>query len=145
MKVTRKKKEKVVWFRDEAISRSIQYGAALAHVWRTKRTNDSSALLAKREGERKREREWRESMPAVTAASGVAQFDHLSLNFEGPASRRHGASVRKIVRGWAICETFQVWLPTWTLCYVCVHTYICYHAQTNAYVERRLEKNVLCE
>lgn len=50
----KKKKEKVVWFRDEAISRSIQYGAALAHVWRTKRTNDSSALLAKREGERKR-------------------------------------------------------------------------------------------
>lgn len=106
-----KKKEKVVWFRDEAISRSIQYGAALAHVWRTKRTNDSSALLAKREGERKREREWRESMPAVTAASGVAQFDHLSLNFEGPASRRHGASVRKIVRGWAICWNFPSLAP----------------------------------
>lgn len=61
--------------------------------------------------EREREREWRESMPAVTAASGVAQFDHLSLNFEGPASRRHGASVRKIVRGWAICWNFPSLAP----------------------------------
>ena len=110
----------MVWFRDEAISRSIQNAAAPAHP-RGEQNEQTSPPRCTRKRERERRREWtpRESMPAATAASGVAQFDHLSLNFEGPASSPGHPCGRRSEDEQSV-ETFQVWFSLhrrdWSAC-----------------------------